>query len=1814
MITVELKTAEKNLTFNPASIEIPAPGLNENLQHQEQSVSISAIYDPELLKMTSTERDIMVTVRDDYTTIFTGRLSNNQSWQDNGRPTPIEKLSLSISDNTYLLDRKTENIIALKNTTLAAVITRLCQDCNVTIASPETLPEIPMEFFVMESGKKYKDVLDSVLIQHCYSYSFNGTGELIIFDLNAELAKEPTPITEADLLTGVSVSQTTKDFSGAKVTYNPLLKKTNEQVYFEGNSLGSENTVTPITLRGGQYYPYDSDPVQEEREGQVFQTFASGYAESYTTYSGETKYQRSEKTTLLYTENHSLVKDWDEGIQVDRTQFEATRASVRFRNTTDGDRNLMQLAIRADAWYRNGDASVTSGDATGSLYETDAEYIFTAEKAEKLAKLCSRFFCGRTFKISARLNHPVIPGGNYSIDTGSSGTQFTALAISCTYDPDQAIYSATFLSYGDILVDTTRFKETASGNPLDSVISDISYKLEGVISGQPDMGPPSPPTNLKAVAFEDGIKLTCIPEIIGVQNSITAFVWEINKGSKWEQSTSGEPSFTWYFYRPTDGYPEASDISDWKVRCYVVSIYGKKSEYTPEISLDISQYKTWKIPDPVTSLEFFQDRLLATVSPLPDSVYGIPKRELYEGDRLIATDNLSYYFDRKIDGYPEQSQLESKVFTLRTTTEADSRTDIITTKKFTNYKTWIIPAFDVEAVARESFIEITWQTPIDIAGEILFDVELNGTKLRSSVSGNSAFYYFDRKNDGYPEAAELDLWNATVTAKNEAGSKAITVPVNTDTYGTWEITPPIVKAKAAQDGISIDVTPQGQFYGTPFYEFFVDGKTLGEKSPALTAFYTFASGEYLSASQVQALSITVTVTTEADSVTTVTVFADVTGYKGYTPAIPDLIATSQGRSITLRWNEQDIYGYIGSVIQVAKAYKVVDGKYIPITDPDELVWYEPALGLNPYESLDNYKTGEPGGSLTVQGSTVTFTVPLYGQDQDGAISTLYAYRCAGKSVAEQSAWTEPFFVECRPISAYDIVKAWTLGDNGEKIKIDGALGVYQIFVEELSAITANLGLITDGGTVGSQYNYWAVSDLVTKDGIKLYKGAFRVGGEKKYIEVRPILKDGVPTGDYDIEFVVGNFSVTATGTKFQGDSFEVYDSSGDLMFLINDDGSQIRVTEGEFFSTEPFSSTIPDFYIYQLGDAFFNGVHYFSTLKVTDSSQINVLYRIQPDSTVQEVLQIAQNIPDLWYFNKISVYADYILALFDLGSDSNVFDVIKINPETKETEILKYPVPAGFQTTKFGSFLYKNILIAFQSYLYETDQKGIRICWQNNAGLSGIAEIPSSIEIENGLSNPFVVIEDYIYIASYTPLAVAIYRINMTDGSVQGMGFLGSFNTDAPILFKNIQGKLYIAGTVTLFKDESTPLPPVSAIIELDPTDITWGANLNDLPIYGSPHVYTADDNIYFMALDYTDLDIFMAFYQSSVSQEPTDYQAEILLAKLVPGIPEQKYNYVLAGTISTKRITSTTEIYAGMGGGISADNIGNNNLIRLMYMNMPTESASYTGEMLSFYQEDFVKDLTQEIHKSGMGFTGVYTSKQTGIRRYYLDDGRYIDFSPDGTLVANKGEPGATGPQGPKGDKGDTGPTGAQGPKGDKGDTGPKGATGATGPQGPKGDTGDTGPQGPQGIQGPKGATGATGPQGPQGPAGITVMPVGSVYVRFKGQPAPNTLWGGTWQNISSQYAGEFFRAEGGDAAPFGQSQAEGLPNITGRFVSWGVSGAFQLRYVGTSSGLGKGDYWYDQDKGEVHFDASLSSDIFGKSSHVTPKNSTVQVWKRIS
>lgn len=129
---------------------------------------------------------------------------------------------------------------------------------------------------------------------------------------------------------------------------------------------------------------------------------------------------------------------------------------------------------------------------------------------------------------------------------------------------------------------------------------------------------------------------------------------------------------------------------------------------------------------------------------------------------------------------------------------------------------------------------------------------------------------------------------------------------------------------------------------------------------------------------------------------------------------------------------------------------------------------------------------------------------------------------------------------------------------------------------------------------------------------------------------------------------------------------------------------------------------------------------------------------------------------------------------------------------------------------------------------------------------------------------------------------------------------------------------------------------------------------------------------------------------------------------------------------------------------------------------------------------------------------------------------------------------------------------------------------------------------------------------------------PIGEVYVQFPNESEPATLYGrGTWTEITSSYAGLFFRAAGGNAAAFGTNQAEELPNIKGNSGTLpvsgtsGTSGSGAVRQkTGSSkcgSPSGSSNSW-----GNWDFDASRYDSIYKDDGHVTPVNTAIKIWKR--
>ena len=125
--------------------------------------------------------------------------------------------------------------------------------------------------------------------------------------------------------------------------------------------------------------------------------------------------------------------------------------------------------------------------------------------------------------------------------------------------------------------------------------------------------------------------------------------------------------------------------------------------------------------------------------------------------------------------------------------------------------------------------------------------------------------------------------------------------------------------------------------------------------------------------------------------------------------------------------------------------------------------------------------------------------------------------------------------------------------------------------------------------------------------------------------------------------------------------------------------------------------------------------------------------------------------------------------------------------------------------------------------------------------------------------------------------------------------------------------------------------------------------------------------------------------------------------------------------------------------------------------------------------------------------------------------------------------------------------------------------------------------------------------------------VPVGFIYVQLPHQPEPSELWPTVkWTQVTSQYAGRFFRAEGGDSSSFGYSQDDALQGHSHQYAYY-------------SCDSGKVYYDYGDHSGYAKYCSSSiysTGDIASKSGYGSPRtasetrpvNYAVRIWKRVA
>lgn len=125
-----------------------------------------------------------------------------------------------------------------------------------------------------------------------------------------------------------------------------------------------------------------------------------------------------------------------------------------------------------------------------------------------------------------------------------------------------------------------------------------------------------------------------------------------------------------------------------------------------------------------------------------------------------------------------------------------------------------------------------------------------------------------------------------------------------------------------------------------------------------------------------------------------------------------------------------------------------------------------------------------------------------------------------------------------------------------------------------------------------------------------------------------------------------------------------------------------------------------------------------------------------------------------------------------------------------------------------------------------------------------------------------------------------------------------------------------------------------------------------------------------------------------------------------------------------------------------------------------------------------------------------------------------------------------------------------------------------------------------------------------------MVLVPLGFIYVQLPLHPSPQTLWPNLhWRNVSSSYAGLFFRAEGGTASAFGVIQSESsnrLGNLESSSSSIGDSTSITVPSKGWSEFVRTGYGLYPYVKYQGIRVQNTGNETF-------PRNMAMRIWERI-
>lgn len=214
------------------------------------------------------------------------------------------------------------------------------------------------------------------------------------------------------------------------------------------------------------------------------------------------------------------------------------------------------------------------------------------------------------------------------------------------------------------------------------------------------------------------------------------------------------------------------------------------------------------------------------------------------------------------------------------------------------------------------------------------------------------------------------------------------------------------------------------------------------------------------------------------------------------------------------------------------------------------------------------------------------------------VPTTYTYSIQQTNESGYETNTYPFDITALSTNIADVVR------SHEHYK--------ELYVEKLSAISANVGMILQGGMgdFESNTNCWALSDLSPEDSGTpegVMKGTFRVGDENEYFRVTPHRSETDPTGRYyTIELKAGNIELTSdvggSSMDFTNGTF-IYSNDRHSRMKLSYEGITVQIYNGTDFDKWSHKDLIEDV-SKVIGDAKGNMIITNSKVKIDFGEQV----------------------------------------------------------------------------------------------------------------------------------------------------------------------------------------------------------------------------------------------------------------------------------------------------------------------------------------------------------------------------------------------------------------------------------------------------------------------------------------------------------------------------------------------------------------------------------------------------------------------------------